>query len=253
MEDIKNSFKIIFQSTLGIFLGKIQEQLTKINEKKINENNPIPFDFLIPKHLKKKINNFLKTTLNIIHKDDKEMSRIHNTYFRKSLTLENTFFNFLKLNEDSNTSLNITDRNNNKDNNQKKELESIKEINESNNKDAKDKKNKIFLRRKKMIGTIINKNTKQVFDEIIDKKIEKENLITKKNFETPSKITNNTEIIKDKIDEFDDININEFKLEDDTPINISINNITKTFNSSYYITTNSDSNQEKKLNLSDFD
>ena len=33
----------------------------------------------------------------------------------------------------------------------------------------------------------------------------------------------------------------------------SINNITKAFNSSNYITTNSDSNQDKKLNLSDSD
>ena len=47
--------------------------------------------------------------------------------------------------------------------------------------------------------------------------------------------------------------IEAINLEDDAPINISINNITKTFNSSHYITTNSDSNQDKKLNLSDSD
>ena len=62
----------------------------------------------------------------------------------------------------------------------------------------------------------------------------------------------NTEIIKNNLDdEFDDIDINEFNLEDDEPINLSINNITKTFSSTNYIST--ESNQERNLNLSGYD
>jgi len=87
----------------------------------------------------------------------------------------------------------------------------------------------------------------------MNKKIKIEKLNIKGNYLLSSKNLNNTEIIKNNIldDEFDDININEFNLEDDEPINLSINNITKTFSSTNYIST--ESNQERNLNLSGYD
>ena len=87
----------------------------------------------------------------------------------------------------------------------------------------------------------------------MNKKFKIENPNKKDNYLLSSKNINNTEISNNKIDDdgFDDININEFNLEDDEPINISINNITKTFCSTNYIST--ESNQEKKLNLSSYD
>ena len=88
----------------------------------------------------------------------------------------------------------------------------------------------------------------------MNKKFKIENSNKKDNYLLSSKNINNTEISNNKLDDddgFDDININEFNLEDDEPINISINNITKTFCSTNYIST--ESNQEKKLNLSSYD
>ena len=86
----------------------------------------------------------------------------------------------------------------------------------------------------------------------MNKKIKIEKLNIKGNYLLSSKNLNNTEIIKNNLDdEFDDIDINEFNLEDDEPINLSINNITKTFSSTNYIST--ESNQERNLNLSGYD
>jgi hypothetical protein len=250
IKDIKSSFKIIFQSTLGIFLGKIQEHLTKMDEKKTKSNHNIfsytsnnNLDFLIPKHLKRKINNFLKTSLNNVSED---LKGINNYNFRKSMCVSQHHFS---LNNDLRKSLYETDR----QNKEKEELQEIKEVNkETSEKVVKDKNGKIPIRKNKMIGTIIVKNTKQVLEKIKEK-INKENSIKKKDYQTLNKSINiyyNKEI---KIDEIEDLNAQEFNLEDDAPINISINNITKTFNSSNYITTNSDSNPDKKLNLSDSD
>ena len=252
IKDIKSSFKILFQSTLGIFLGKIQEHLTKMDEKKTKSNHNIfsytniNLDFLIPKHLKRKINNFLKTSLNNVSED---LKGINNYNFRKSMCVSQHHFS---LNNDLRKSLYETDR----QNKEKEELQEIKEVNkETSEKVVKDKNGKIPIRKNKMIGTIIVKNTKQVLEKIKEK-INKENSIIKKDYQTLNKSINiyyNKEINSKKIDEIEDINAQEFNLEDDAPINISINNITKTFNSSNYITTNSDSNPDKKLNLSDSD
>ena len=252
IEDIKSSFKIIFQSTFSIFLGKIQEQLTKIKEKKSKSNNNINLTtnnnlvFLIPKHLKRKINNSLKISLNNVNKD---LKRINNVYFRKSLSINNPFHSFFSLNNDSKNKIYETEGKNN----EKEELQEIKEVSNKSNKKPKIQKDKVHIRKNKIIGSIIMKDTKKVFNKIMEKKIEQEKSIIKKDYQTLNKIINTKETNAKKPDETDDINIPEFNLEDDAPINISINNITKAFNSSNYITTNSDSNQDKKLNLSDSD
>ena len=264
ISDLKISFKILFQSTLGIFLGKIQEQLTKIDEKKNKNKNNFYFDFLIPNHLKRKINSFLKISINSAKN---EANILNNHLFRESMPIYNKVKNTLYLNNVSNSSFQENEIKNNNDD-KKNTLEEIKEIKEiketkkvnnkkikEKNKENKEKKFKIPIRKNKskISETIIIKDTKQVFDKIMNKKFKIENSNKKDNYLLSSKNINNTEISNNKIDDdgFDDININEFNLEDDEPINISINNITKTFCSTNYIST--ESNQEKKLNLSSYD
>ena len=62
------------------------------------------------------------------------------------------------------------------------------------------------------------------------------------------KSTNNTEIIKKKNEEVDDIFVNEFNLEeDDAPINININNINTTFNLLDYITSKTEPDEKITL------
>ena len=262
ISDLKISFKILFQSTLGIFLGKIQEQLTKIDEKKNKNKNNFYFDFLIPNHLKRKINSFLKISINSAKN---ESNLLNNHLFRESMPIYNKVKNTLYLNNVSDSSFQENEIKNNNDD-KKNTLEEIKEIRETKklnnkkikekNKENKEKKFKIPIRKNKskISETIIVKDTKQVFDKIMNKKFKIENSNKKDNYLVSSKNINNTEINNNKLDDddgFDDININEFNLEDDEPINISINNITKTFCSTNYIST--ESNQEKKLNLSSYD
>ena len=227
----------------------MDEKKTKSNHNIFSYTSNNNLDFLIPKHLKRKINNFLKTSLNNVNKD---LEGINNYNFRKSLSINNPYQHHFSLNNGLGKSLYETDR----QNNEKEELQEIKEVNkETSEKVVKDKNGKIPIRKNKMIGTIIVKDTKQVLEKIKEK-INKENSIKKKDYQTLNKSINiyyNKEINSKKIDEIEDINAQEFNLEDDAPINISINNITKTFNSSNYITTNSDSNPDKKLNLSDSD
>ena len=252
--DIKNSFNIIFHSTLGIFLGKIQEQLTKINVKKtipnINASN-YSYNFLMPKHLKKKINIFLKTSMNTINKD---LTSLNNSYFRQTMSSHNPFQSNFKLNNNLSNLVSETDRKSDKDN-KKTELQEIKEVNEPSKKISRKKTIK-KEKSNKIINLVVQQDTKQLFDKNIEKKKTFEKIINKIDLKEPIKeenIKDINEIKKNEIEEMDDSFINEFSLEDDdTPINISINNIMKTFNSTNYITT-TESNHDNKLNLSDLD
>ena len=304
LNDTKNSFNLIFKSTLSIFLGRIQEHLCKMNTKKQNINfNDInySYDFLTPKHLKKKINIFLKSSIKRI---SKEMIKQSNLYFRNSISTYSSFksnYNSTKQNdnyfdEDEEEILNKKDKKkkelqeikeeNKEINEEKKEIkvknkeikeenkeiseekkeikvknkekkEENKEINEQNkeikegnkeikevnekikeeNEKIKKKKTKRKERKSKNNSTINHNNTKLVFDKNIEKPILLENLKIDDNNLKINDNKNNIELIKEKKEEFDDLNIDEFDFEEDSPINISINNMKKTFNSSYYITT----------------
>ena len=105
-------------------------------------------------------------------------------------------------------------------------------------KKIKKKKIKNKMKKSNPRGTFVKKNTQKIVENIIDKNKKNEVLNKKKKYMISEKSTNNTDIIKNKIEEDEDTSVNEFNLEDDdVTLNISINNINKTFNLLDYITS----------------
>ena len=158
ISDLKVSFKIIFQSTLSIFLGKIQEQLTKIDDKKNKIKKNYSYDFLLPNHLKRKINIFLKTSIN---SSKSYMNILDNRFFRESMPIYNPGKNIFYLNNVSDSSFKENEIKNNKDD-KKNKLEDIKETKKLSKKN-KEKKFRISIRKNKskINETIIVKDTKK--------------------------------------------------------------------------------------------
>ena len=259
-KSLKSSFNIIFKSTLSIFFAQIQEKLTKINEKKNYAYKNNSYDFNTPYHVKKKINNFLKISIKLMNKEMKIFNR--NNYYRRSMSMFNPFQNDFSLLNEFKTSYTKekekkyeTDKKLSKEI-KKEKLEEIKEIKEMNglyepNKKIKKKKIKRKSRENNKInGTIVHHNTQKVFNKVIIQK-NIENDISKIRINTQEKENekniNNTEIIEEKKDEIDDICANEFNLEDDDDINISINNIDTTFSLANYITCPTEPDKKSKF------
>jgi hypothetical protein len=249
---IKSSLTAIFHTSFSIFLGCIQERLTKLNKtEKIIQIHNYTYDFSLPKHIKKKINYFLRLSIN---KDlNQKLTRLNHAHMRKSVCLDNNpyknIFNLkkkLEKSEDSEDDL-YSEKSSEKDDNFK-----IRTINKKNTINIK-MKNKKLLNGK--INATFNVQNKNILNPIIEESNSKnENnditILNKKNSLNIAKSSNNTEIIinnkKENIDDDndsenssdnDDLNINEyeFTLEDDDTINISINNITNIINTSNYI------------------
>ena len=247
---LKTSFNIIFQSTLSIFLGKIQENLSKLNERKLSSKNN-SYDFSIPHHLKKNVEYYIKISVNNIEADKQKLN--NNFFFRKSMSLYNPFQSDFIIYNDLNSSFKkekekrfSTERKVEKDY-KKSELKEIKEMYEPIKK-IKKKKIKRKMKKNKNLGTFVKKNSQNVFNKIIDNKKNNISNNKKKNIMISEKSTNNTEIIKKKNEEVDDIFVNEFNLEeDDAPINININNINTTFNLLDYITSKTEPDEKITL------
>ena len=246
IKTIKISFNIIFQSTLGIFLGKIQENLSKIKEKKyfLKKNSS---DISIPNHLKKNIENYLNLSIANIEVDKQNLN--NNFFLRKSMSLFNPFesdyiiyndmyFSFKKEKEKESIEKKI------KRNSKKSELNEIKDLYEPIKK-IKKKKIKTKMKKSNLRGTFVKKNTQKVVENIIGKNKKNDVLNKKKKYMISEKSTNNTDIIKNKIEEDEDTSVNEFNLEDDdVTLNISINNINKTFNLLDYITSRTEPDEK---------
>ena len=107
----------------------------------------------------------------------------------------------------------------------KKDLKEIKEIYEPIKKIKKKK-----VKRKMKTSKPQGKNTQKIYENIIEKNNKNKISNKKKKYMISEKSTSNTEIIKKEGEE--NFLVNEFNLEDDddAPLNISINNINKTFN-----------------------
>ena len=256
-KSLKSSFNIIFKSTLSIFFAQIQEKLTKINERKHFIYKNYSYDFNTPYHVKKKINYFLKISIKNMNKEMKIFNR--NNYFRRSMSMFNPFQNdFSLLNEFKAPKKKEKEKKFESDKKifkemKKKTLEEIKEINEIKElyepiKKLKKKKIKRKSKKNKKTGTIVGHNIQKTFDRVItQKKIENDISKIKIDSQENEKVTNNTEIITEKKDEIDDICVNEFNLEDDDDINISINNIDTTFSLANYITCPTEPDKKSKF------
>ena len=250
-KEAKSSFDIIFKSTFGIFLGKIQERLTKIDERKHRFNNNYNKGLSTPNHLSKKINNFLKSSCNIVNKS---MNRMNSIGYRKSMCITNVtaFHRDFILGSD------FQELDNKKEENKIETIETSKrenkneelfEIKETPKKNKKIKKKKKKIKKEKNKGNNIVKDIKKEFPKKIDEKNKEENSIIKINYLTTEENIDNHKKIDNKDDESDDICLNEFNLEDDDDsINLSINNIKTTFNLLNYKTT---CESDEKTNFSD--
>ena len=225
---LKTSFNIIFQSTFSIFLGKIQDNLSKITEKKnlLKDNTS---EISIPNHLTKDIEIYLKQSISNIETDKQKLN--NNFFFRKSMSLYNPFQSDFIIYNDLNSSLKpekekkFNTENKIKQTYRKKDLKEIKEIYEPIKKIKKKK-----VKRKMKTSKPQGKNTQKIYENIIEKNNKNKISNKKKKYMISEKSTSNTEIIKKEGEE--NFLVNEFNLEDDddAPLNISINNINKTFN-----------------------
>ena len=113
---VKKSFNIIFENTLSIFFGKIQE---KLGGKSPNENKEEDFKlifkkenylykFTIPNHLQKRINRYFKNSKHIIDQINIEIYKQIKCSFRDSIIPSiNAFSSLKKENNRINTSNNI--------------------------------------------------------------------------------------------------------------------------------------------------
>ena len=156
---IKKSFIIIFQSTLSIFLGKIQEKLC-LKQRNLNENDEDSklsfirtynylYNFSTPKHIERKINKFLKSARGDIDKINYDIYIYGKASFRESL-LPMSYFSSLK--KDTNMKKNSIfqscvknklDKNKNKNENNKEKNKKAKKPDEKkNNKSIGFKRNK---------------------------------------------------------------------------------------------------------------
>jgi hypothetical protein len=117
---IKKSFNLIIQSTLGIFLGKIQEKLnikmnnlySETNEEEYSRTNSSHFVkffnyiylyfFTTPKHIKKSIDNFVANATSEIEISNKPTKRQSQITFRNSFIIMNPYFSIKDKNNDTN-------------------------------------------------------------------------------------------------------------------------------------------------------
>ena len=117
---LKKSFNLIIQSTLGIFLGKIQEKLnikmknlnSETNEEeysRANNSNFIRFInynflyfFTTPSHIKNSIDNFVTDAESEIEISRKPTNRKSNISFRNSFIIMNPYFTIKDKNNETN-------------------------------------------------------------------------------------------------------------------------------------------------------
>ena len=170
---IKKSFNLIIQSTLGIFLGKIQEKLnikmnnlySETNEEEYsrsNSSNLVKFIhyiylyfFTTPKHVKNSIDNFAANSASEIEISNKPTKRQSQISFRNSFIIMNPYFSIKDKNNETNYKKNKSFKSC-----LKKKLNTEKSVEKNKNDKNNNSKNKKASSFKK-----IRKSKSQAYDE----------------------------------------------------------------------------------------
>ena len=190
---IKKSFNLIIQSTLGIFLGKIQEKLnikmnnlySETNEEEYSRSNSSHFVkffnyiylyfFTMPKHIKNSIDNFVANAASEIEISNKPTKRQSQISFRNSFIIMNPYFSIKDKNNDTNYKKNKSFKSC-----LKKKLNSQKSLEKNKNKN-----NNVSKSRKTPSLKKIRKSKSQAYDENINndknyKGEDKKNILSEK-------------------------------------------------------------------------
>ena len=206
------SFKLLFESSFSLFLGKIQKNIIKNNIKNINDNNNNDDNnenISIPEHLKiglnKYFNNMYENKHKIIQEDEKSISFKQNTEEKIN---ENDSDNQNNSENQTNEILNINNKNNNENKNNKNNNENIENNNEKNNENNNENNEKNNKNN--------NENKNKINDIIIN-----ENNIKK---EEKNNIINNNNLKNENIFHINNVS-NEKNLFDNKKVIENINNI----------------------------